>query len=82
MIGDITGVPVHAGILATDSGGEAAAFVPVVSLGDIEIEAVVNDHRFGIGATAPIFGPIRAGLFGVSDYNLNIGIAAGMSFRF
>lgn len=65
----------------TEKGGEAAAFVPVVSFGDIDVEAVANDQRFGVGATAPIWGAMRAGVFGVSDYRFNVGLSAGVSFR-
>lgn len=59
-----------------------AAFVPVASFGELSIEAVANDYRFGIGATKLIWGPIHAGLFGTSDYKFNFGVAAGINFRF
>lgn len=55
--------------------------MPVVSFGDIDVEAVANDQRFGVGATAPIWGAMRAGVFGVSDYRFNVGLSAGVSFR-
>lgn len=77
------GVPVYPGMIFSKKGVSGAAFVPIGTFGAITGETVVNDQVVGLGVTAPIAGPVRAGVFGVSDYNFSeIQLAAGVNFKF